>query len=150
MISSEALWTHEARVRDLRDVVNTTLEVLGISLRPSVRYRVLVQHPELFDPEKYTDLLAHSLGVPTEYVAQVPVAMEVSAQQQPVPTNGHRSGDDRDGVVQQGPGSHNRCRDGNFCPNKRGQPTSDLRTIREPHAKLDKGEQRLREERESA
>ena len=54
MISSEALWTHEARVRDLRDVVNATLEVLGISLRPSVRYRVLVQHPELFDPEKYT------------------------------------------------------------------------------------------------
>ena len=149
MISSEALWTHEARVRDLRDVVNATLEVLGISLRPSVRYRVLVQHPELFDPEKYTDLLAHSLGVPTEYVAQVPVAMEVSAQQQPVPTNGHRAGDDHDGIVQQGPGSHNRCRDGKFCRNKRGQPTSDLRTIREPHAKLDKGEQRVREERES-
>lgn len=149
MISSEALWTHEARVRDVREVVNATLEVLGIHIRPSVRYRVLVQHPELFDPEKYTDLLAHSLGVPTEYVAQAPIPMEVSAQQQqPVPANGRRAGDDHDGIVQQGPGSHNRCRDGKFCRNKRGQATSDLRTIREPHAKLDKGEQRVREERE--
>lgn len=108
MISSEALWTHEARVRDVRDVVNEALGVLGVSLRPSVRYRVLVQHPELFDPEKYTDLLAHSLGVPTEYVASGPVPMEVDS---------------------------------------RGPPKSDLRTIKEPDSKLDKGEQRVPEEK---
>tara|TARA_B110000444_G_C18710000_1_gene533216 strand:- start:299 stop:757 length:459 start_codon:yes stop_codon:yes gene_type:complete len=146
MISSEALWTHEARVRDVRDVVNEALEVLGVSLRPSVRYRVLVQHPELFDPEKYTDLLAHSLGVPTEYVAQIPVATDESTQQQP-PTNGRRGGNDRDAAMQQGSGSHKRCRDGKFCRNKQGGPVSDIRTIREPHAKLDRGETRVPEEK---
>lgn len=144
MISSEALWTHEARVRDVRDLVNTTLEVLGVTLRPSVRYRVLVQHPELFDPEKYTDLLAHSLGVPTEYVAPGPMQMEVAGQG--LPDGGVHTGRGHESRLQ-GTGSNRRCRDGKFCRHKRGRPKSDIRTIREPDAQLDKGETRVREER---
>lgn len=117
-----------------------------MSLRPSVRYRVLVQHPELFEPSRYTDLLAHSLGVPPEYVASEPVAMD--AESAKPATDDPRTGKGHDATAQ-GSGSGARCRDGDgkWCRRKRGKPTSDLRTIREPHAKLDTGEQRLREER---
>ena len=133
-------------MRDVRDVVNATLEVLGISLRPSVRYRVLVQHPELFEPSRYTDLLAHSLGVPPEYVASGPVAMDTDSAN---PATGDpRTGKGHDATMQ-GSRSRARCRDGNgkWCKHKRGKPTSDLRTIKEPDSKLDTGETRLPEEK---
>jgi hypothetical protein len=69
MISSQALRNFDERVREIRTVINETLEPLGVVIRPSVSYAILVHHANLFDPRKHRELLADRLGIPHDYLA---------------------------------------------------------------------------------
>lgn len=68
MISSQAIQNFDSRVRELRAVVNQMIVPLGVEIRPSVPYSVLVQHASMFKPEVHRELLSSSLGIPAEYL----------------------------------------------------------------------------------
>lgn len=68
MISSQAIRNFDSRVRELRAVVNQMIMPLGVEIRPSVPYSVLVQHASMFKPEVHRELLSSSLGIPAEYL----------------------------------------------------------------------------------
>jgi hypothetical protein len=78
LISSQALDNFNARVREIRATVNESLLPLGVVIRPTVPYPVLVQHANLFEPSKHRELLADSLGIPHDYLTADP--MEVAGE----------------------------------------------------------------------
>ena len=68
LISSQAIRSFDARVREIRVVINQMLAPLGVEVRPSVPYSILVQHAAMFKPEVHRELMSSTLGIPAEYL----------------------------------------------------------------------------------
>lgn len=77
-ISSQAIRNFEGRVRDIRVTVNETLQPMKVIVRPAISYNILVHHADLFAPEKHRELLADSLGIPLDFLADD--AMDVAQE----------------------------------------------------------------------
>ena len=70
LISSQAIRSFDARVREVRAIINTLLEPLGVTIRPAVPYNILVQHADMFEPDIHRRLLSSTLGIPEEYLVR--------------------------------------------------------------------------------
>ena len=116
MISAQAIRVFDDRVREMRAVINETLKPLGVAIRPSVSYDVLMQHAELFDPVRHRQLLADKLGIPRDHLAatdmEVAGESDTSARE---PGGEAKENAGNDVCRRDGPGQPLRGRGGRFC-----------------------------------